>query len=484
MISTVLALAVLTAEPLSVALIVGVNTPLDPNVAPLRYADDDAARSQELFEALGVQTFVLARLDENTARLHPGVAAQSTLPRRASWVATLDALEAVMAAARAQQRPTTLFFVYAGHANTQGDSGYLTLEDARLTPADLRQLIDRARPDVTHLIVDACRSSFLAYGRGPGGVRTQVHGFAGTLAAMPNVGLLLSTGSGRESHEWEGFQAGVFSHEVRSGLIGAADADNDGTITYREIASFVARANGAIANEKYRPDLLALPPTTAHDLLLPKPPASSPRIELAGRLADHYLLEDSRGVRVADFHNDLTMSLRLVRPRHGGSLYLRTSNGLREYRLPDQPVVEVGALASSRVQVAARGAASDAFALAFSLPFDSSVAASWRPPSLEVAAPRSTTLVTGWSLIAAGGLAAAASATAFIVARSNSTASPRTQFEASEVNRRIETSNLIGVVAGGVGLGALSAGIALLLWPDSPVTPGVSGEGVQVSGRF
>ena len=63
-----------------------------------------------------------------------------------------------------------------------------------------------------------------------------------------------------ESHEWAGFEAGVFSHEVRSGLFGAADADGDGRVTYAEIAAFVRRANEAIPADRFRPQVLARPP--------------------------------------------------------------------------------------------------------------------------------------------------------------------------------------------------------------------------------
>ena len=160
--------------------------------------------------------------------------------------------------------PTVVYFVYAGHGNVENGRGYLALEDARLFGADLEQLIvDRVGGAETHFIVDACYSVFLAMSRGPGGERREAHGFSalGGLAARPGVGLLLSTSSARESHEWSEFQAGVFSHEVRSGLLGAADANGDGQVSYREIAAFVERANAPIPNERFRPDVYAKEPT-------------------------------------------------------------------------------------------------------------------------------------------------------------------------------------------------------------------------------
>src|SRR5262249_3697951 len=149
------------------------------------------------------------------------------------------------------------YFIYAGHGGV-GDGGraYIALEDARLDGERLaREIIDPVGADETHLIVDACYSYYLAHERGPGGRRRAIHDVADSngLSARADVGLLLSTSSARESHEWEGVQAGVFSHEVRSGLYGAADANHDGQVTYREIAAFVARANEAIPNERFRP---------------------------------------------------------------------------------------------------------------------------------------------------------------------------------------------------------------------------------------
>src|SRR5262249_17771567 len=151
--------------------------------------------------------------------------------------------------------PSDFYFVFAGHGNVKNGQGYITLEDMRITGSDLADMVAKIPATRVHVIADACASYFLAYARGPGGERRPVSGFQDSreLASDPRVGLLLSTSSARESHEWEGFQAGVFSHEVRSGLYGAADADGDGQVSYREIAAFVSKANAAIPNERFRP---------------------------------------------------------------------------------------------------------------------------------------------------------------------------------------------------------------------------------------
>ena len=98
----------------------------------------------------------------------------------------------------------------------------------------------------------------LALPRGPGGIRRPASGFVNLEAAARagHIGFLLSSSLSGETHEWAGFEAGVFSHEVRSGLYGAADADGDGRVTYPEIAAFVERANAAIVNQRFRPRVL------------------------------------------------------------------------------------------------------------------------------------------------------------------------------------------------------------------------------------
>src|SRR5258708_2124470 len=65
------------------ALIVGSNASVDTELAPLKYADDDAARYLDLFRLLGARTYLLTRLDENSRRIHPQAVAEALEPKRA-----------------------------------------------------------------------------------------------------------------------------------------------------------------------------------------------------------------------------------------------------------------------------------------------------------------------------------------------------------------------------------------------------------------
>src|SRR6185295_19655156 len=91
------------------ALIVGVNTPAEPDLQPLRFADDDAARYLDLFRALGARTYLLTRLDDNTRRLHPQAAAEALPPRREELRRTVDAVARDIARAHAEGVATVLY---------------------------------------------------------------------------------------------------------------------------------------------------------------------------------------------------------------------------------------------------------------------------------------------------------------------------------------------------------------------------------------
>lgn len=367
-----------TPERKVFALIVGVNQGMDADLPPLAYADDDAVRYHDLFRALGARAYVLTRPDANTRQVFPDVVGTAREPRAAELWKVVAALTDDIAQARRANTVSVLYVIYAGHGGVDKDGhAYVTLEDARLGGEELgRRLVDAAGADQTHVIVDACYSYYLAYERGPGGTRREAHSFSEFrgLASRANVGLLLSTSSARESHEWEGFQAGVFSHEIRSGLYGAADVDRDGRVSYREIAAFVARANQAITNDRFRPDVYARPPSGESEFVdLRAGLGHTLTVDREAR-PGHYYMEDERGNRLADFHNAVGQVVELIRPQRSGPVYLHRLADEREFQLRASPAhMVLSQLEAATSRSHRRGAAQHAFNLLFSLPFDEEV---------------------------------------------------------------------------------------------------------------
>ena len=457
------------------ALIVGVNQADDPKLPVLRYADDDAARYVDLFRALGARTFLLTRLDENTRRLHPQAAAEAAEPRLAQLAAQARQLRAEVALAHARGVPSIVYFIYAGHGELRNGQGSIRLEDGALTGAELsRDVLSGLDAERVHVIVDACYSYYLAYARGPGGSRRPSAGFAALsgLGTDDRVGLLLSTSSARESHEWEGFQAGVFHHEVRSGLYGAADSDGDGVVSYREIAAFVERANGAIANERFRPQVYARPPRGG-EALLDLRPGLSRRLEIPPQAAGHYELEDGEGVRLAEFHSGPTQEVRLLRPAGRGLLYLHKTGEAQEWPLPTgEEVVRLGQLVPQPPRVERRGAAHEAFQHLFELPFEAASVTRYRYPVPPEALAELPTPVrrraVPWLLGGAGAMAVASAVTAsFARSEASDLRANASNAEVGARNDRIARLNVATVVLLGaaavsvaIGVGFLAAGSA------------------------
>lgn len=463
----------------SFALILGVNQGVDPELPRLRYADDDAARYQELFRTLGARTTLLASLDENTARLHPQALAEAHPPRKAELDRVLASLAEDVARAKAQGVLTEVFFVFAGHGNVKDGQAYLSLEDARLPGKDLAEALAGVPAARIHVVVDACYSYFLAYGRGAGGQRRAIApGFsqAAKLASDERIGLLLSTSSARESHEWEGFQGGVFSHEIRSGLFGAADVDGDGVVGYREIAAFVQRANGSVPNEKYRPDVWAKPPQGT-DAFVDLRGARKRRLEIGGEQAGRYLLEDSRGVRLADFHSAPGQALGLLRPMAApGALYLRRLADEREFAIAgSEDVVALSALSPAEPRVHGRGAAHDAFQRLFDLPFDRAASAAFSlPPSgiglvAEAPGPSLSPRKIGGIAVTGLGVAGLVGGVWTLVSTQgirDGASSGESQRATALRNERIQRGNTTAVAVLSAAGVAVVGGLVLALWPE------------------
>jgi Caspase domain len=385
------------------ALIVGVNRGIDPELAQLHFADDDAARYSDLFRALGARVHLLTRPDENTLRISSSSVSDARLPVRDELARAVSELAREVTTARARGRRVVFYFVYAGHGNIRDNTVYLALEDQRLDADEIeRHIVDRVHADESHLIVDACYSYFLAYGRGPSGIRRPVGLFSAHegLARRADVGLLLSTTSARESHEWTNFEAGIFSHEVRSGLSGAADLDGDGQVSYLEIAAFVMQANAAVPNERFRPRIFTHAPATGSQLVdLRNGVGRRLKIETSA-YAEHCLLENLFGVRLADFNSQPGHPISLLMPISAQALYLRRASDGRQLAIPDSAeVVSLGAMGPPTVSLEPRGPggpAEYAFEQLFLLPLDQEALANYaRHPAdadpemspIEVAVP-------------------------------------------------------------------------------------------------
>ncbi len=355
------------------AVVIGKNESEDPHQATLRYADDDAVAMHELLEEAGVTSRLLVSPDADTAALRQ--IRRATKPTLNAVLRTVDALFAKITAAKEAGKQTELIFFYSGHGDVTDGEGFVVLDGGRLTRfVLLDQIVARSPADTNHIIIDACKSYFMVFDKGPGGSRRPFSGSFGVQTSSKNLdrtGFVLSASSGEDSHEWERYQAGIFSYEVRSALRGGADVDRNGLITYGELGAFVTAANRGIANPQFRPSFLVSPPgraprNLADALLSWQDPAGSLTVD--GETAGHYYFETADGIRIADVHSTnkeyLAVHLPSTRP-----LFVRRADDLTEGVLTTSQSIRLSALAMRPVTTSRKGALGIAFESLFNEPF-------------------------------------------------------------------------------------------------------------------
>jgi caspase domain-containing protein len=307
----VLVSAPVEARTVKSAVIIGVNEPFEQAQAALRYADDDAARFWEMLSPDLDEVELLTILDPESQKLFPEAAKRARAPDRANLLGALDRAFARAKAAKASGARAELYFIYTGHGRVSGGEGEVKLHGGALTRSELTdRLLKSAVHDRTHVIVDACNAYHLLNARGPEGAAITAQFDEAferfveeqSIDRYPTVGVVLSTSGAGATHEWSRYQGGVFSHEVRSALSGAADADQNGRIDYTEVEAFIASANLAVPELKGRPKVFVRAPPIDRAANLVEGGAKTVRLELPEALAGHYWVEDDRGLRYAELN--------------------------------------------------------------------------------------------------------------------------------------------------------------------------------------
>ena len=350
-------------------LVVASNRSLDKDVKPLRFADDDGARYWEFFSGWATRVSLLTVLDPQTARIHPRAARAARVPWRRNLKAEVARIRAEVQRANRAGRSTRFMFIYIGHGNVdRHGEGYINLQDHRLRRSELfREVIDQVPATVIHLVIDACKSFFLV-SRGPGdwqddragrsyGAEIRAFLARDTLRSHPHVGAILSTSGDEEVHEWSALRAGVFSHQLRSALSGAADINGDGRVEYSEVGAFIAAANHRVTHQRARVRPFVRPPPADRRAPLVRLDRASGRVTLRLTQQDRgrFSVEDERGVRHADLHKaaDGTLGIALASAHQ---YFIR--HGDLEAVLPrgGRGVVELGSLDRGPARSEPRGA--------------------------------------------------------------------------------------------------------------------------------
>ena len=378
--TVILLLALLVSVPVFAqdttryALVVANNTSVDDGVPALRYADDDGARFFEIFSAYADQTSLLTTLDAESQQVFPDAAKHSIAPTRANLTATVESLKNAIKKDHAAGRRAEVFIVFTGHGSVSEDGeGYLSLANSKLRRRDLlKEVIEPLNADFTNVIIDACNAYFMVQSRGgwsdDSTGRTLNAEFENYLnsgkrqAINPTIGVILSTAGAQEVHEWSTYGGGVFSHQLRSALLGAADANADGAVSYPEIEAYLVAANAAVTNPRARIHVHVKGPGQAQDrtVIELKKLRNTTQLKILGGEGPMWI-EDSRGLRYADLNisGDTTVHMNLLRDHQRGPYWIKTQSN--EAAVPAKDVVEYAALEPVATNQTARGAVDEAF---------------------------------------------------------------------------------------------------------------------------
>jgi hypothetical protein len=291
------------------ALVVTNNRSTTLSLPDLRYADDDGARYYRLFRSVADKDGValLTTFDRASASAFPDLVDVARPPTRAALEEAVSRLAALAATARQQGDTTTFYFVYAGHGEVEQGRGFVDLEDGKIDGEFIESdIVEKIPADTKHVVLDSCNSFFVMNPRKPGGRRwaTPKDMALGFAKRHPEVGLFLSTNSDAEVFEWSELESGVFSHEVRSGLSGAADVNGDGRVSYAELAGFVDQANSRIAREALRPHIYHRGPNGDSGAALFSPAQATGRRLALPERASRLWVKSETGERLIDVHKE------------------------------------------------------------------------------------------------------------------------------------------------------------------------------------
>jgi len=293
----------------TLALVVTNNRSTTLALPDLQYADDDGARYYRLFRSVADKDSVvlLTTFDRSSAAAYPDLADTARPPTRTAIEDAVARLASAAQAARKNGDKTTFYFVYAGHGDVENGRGFIDLEDGPIDGQFIESaIIERIAADTKHVLLDSCNSFFVMNPRKPGGRRwaTPKDMALGFAKRHPEVGLFLSTNSDAEVFEWSELESGVFSHEVRSGLSGAADVDGDGQVSYSELAGFVDQANSHIARDTLRPHIYYRGPNGESTVALFAPAKAVGRRLTLGEGSVRLWIKSASGERLLDLHKE------------------------------------------------------------------------------------------------------------------------------------------------------------------------------------
>ncbi len=280
------------------ALVVGSNAGGDGQ-EPLAYAERDAERIANVLAELG-------EYREDRIELLRS-------PSRAQMASSLSRLQRRLAAHRARDEQTVVFFYYSGHAQSQA----LRLGREQYPLNELRTAINALPSTLTLVVLDACQSG--AYSR-VRGAEPAADFSQNSIQQLQTRGVaVMASSSGDElSQESERLEAGYFTHHLLVALRGGADENHDGRVAldeayrYAYAQTLVDTSRTAVGGQHVTLETAL----TGHGAVaLTYPSRAAAQLELPADAAGQFLVTRANGgAIVAELHKAAGAAIRLALP--------------------------------------------------------------------------------------------------------------------------------------------------------------------------
>ncbi len=215
-----------------IALVIGNNIGLKDDV-PLRYATSDARRVYDVLTTLG-----------GVAKERSYLLLDKPLPM------VEEAFTEIAGRAKELKlngNNVEIILYYSGH----GSPDAFHLNGKTFPVDDIKQRFEAMNADLKILIADACNSGSLIQSKGGAISAPYEVKFNNEINVKGSV-IITSSSAGELSHESQDLKGSLFTHYLVSGLLGAADMDNDGNITLWEAYTFAktnTKREGLSAND-------------------------------------------------------------------------------------------------------------------------------------------------------------------------------------------------------------------------------------------
>ena len=198
------------------AFLVGANNGGEDRVT-LRYAVDDAEEIQKVLVEMG--------------GILPGDSRFLADPDRETFFKEIKALAASVEQAKEKFRRVEVIFYYSGHS----DEEHIFLGKDRVSYKEFRDLITSMEADVRIAILDSCASGSLTLLKG---VTKRSPFLIDTAYDMKGYAFITSSSASEAAQESSRLKRSYFTHNLISGMRGAADMNQDRRITLNEAYQF------------------------------------------------------------------------------------------------------------------------------------------------------------------------------------------------------------------------------------------------------